>query len=72
MDGQLLTVLKALADASRLASVGLLAKQPRSVDAWAAADDAQPRHIGERLPHAPELKRALLDAGLLHATQDGR
>ena len=37
MDEQLLATLKALADASRLAIVGLLAKHPRSVDELAAA-----------------------------------
>ena len=37
MDEQLLAALKALADASRLTIVGLLAKQPRSVDELAAA-----------------------------------
>jgi DNA-binding transcriptional ArsR family regulator len=37
MDERLLAALKALADASRLRIVGLLAKQPRSVDELSAA-----------------------------------
>ena len=64
MDEQLLAALKALADASRLAIVGLLAKQPRSVDELAAA-------MGLSAPTVSHHLSKLAQAGLveMHAEQ---
>jgi DNA-binding transcriptional ArsR family regulator len=49
VDDQLLTALKALADASRLAIIGLLAKQPQSVDALSAALGLAPSTVSQHL-----------------------
>ena len=58
MDEQLLAALKALADASRLTIVGLLAKKPRSVDELAAA-------LGLSAPTVSHHLSKLAQAGLV-------
>jgi ArsR family transcriptional regulator, arsenate/arsenite/antimonite-responsive transcriptional repressor len=63
MDEELLTALKALADASRLTIVGLLAKRPHSVDELAAA-------LGLSAPTVSHHLSKLAQAGLVEVRSE--